>query len=134
MRVFGGNIPAGATEPQAIAWAAEVLKRGAEYAGSKGIILGLEDDGGITTEAGPTIEIVKRADSPWAGVNADSGNLKTKGYAQFESMLPYATSIHLKTEIAGETGKSEAADWNRERHTDVRSLPERRQRQIHRRH
>jgi len=33
MRVFGGNIPKGATEAQAIAWAVEVLKRGAEYAG-----------------------------------------------------------------------------------------------------
>ena len=40
MRVFGGNVPKGATEQQAIAWAAEVLKRGAEYAGSKGIISG----------------------------------------------------------------------------------------------
>jgi len=113
MRVFGGNIPAGATESQAIAWAAEVLKRGAEYAGSKGIILGIEDDGGLTTEAGPTIEIVKQAASPWVGINADSGNLKTNGYSQFESMLPYATSIHLKSEIAGADGKTEAADWSR---------------------
>src|SRR2546426_8850886 len=39
MRVFGGNIPNGATETQAIAWAVEVLKRGAEYAVSKGITL-----------------------------------------------------------------------------------------------
>lgn len=113
MRVFGGNIPAGATEQQAIAWAVEVLKRGAEYAGSKGITLGVEDDGGLTTAAGPTIEIVKQASSPWAGINADSGNLKINGYAQFESMLPYTTSIHLKTEIAGEDGKRETADWNR---------------------
>src|SRR5438477_5924938 len=36
MRVFGGNIPKGATEQQALAWAVEVLKRGAEYAGSRG--------------------------------------------------------------------------------------------------
>jgi sugar phosphate isomerase/epimerase len=113
MRVFGGTIPAGATEQQAIAWAAEVLKRGAEYAGAKGITLGLEDDGGLTTAAGPTIEIVKQAASPWAGINADSGNLKISGYTQFESMLPYATSIHLKTDIAAEDGKTEAADWNR---------------------
>jgi len=113
MRVFGGNIPAGATEQQAIAWAVEVLKRGAEYAGSQGITLGVEDDGGLTTAAGPTIEIVKQAASPWAGINADSGNLKINGYTQFESMLPYTTSIHLKTDIAGEDGKTETADWNR---------------------
>src|SRR5947207_935770 len=44
MRVFGGNVPKGATEQQALAWAVEVLKRGAEYAGSRGITLGVEND------------------------------------------------------------------------------------------
>jgi len=113
MRVFGGQIPKGATELQAIAWAVEVLKRSAEYAGSRGITLGVEDDGGLTTAAGPTVEIVKRAASPWAGINADSGNLRVDGYSQFATMLPYATSVHLKRSIAGEDGKKEEADWKR---------------------
>ena len=113
VRVFGGQIPKGATEPQAIAWAVEVLKRGAEYAGGRGIMLGVEDDGGLTTAAGPTIQIVKQAASPWAGINADSGNLRVDGYAQFASMLPYATSVHLKTGITDENGRKEKADWRR---------------------
>jgi len=46
-------------------------------------------------------------------VNADSGNLRVNGYAQFETMLPYATSVHLKSKIAGADGKPEDADWNR---------------------
>ncbi|HEY1337462.1 MAG TPA: sugar phosphate isomerase/epimerase family protein, partial [Bryobacteraceae bacterium] len=83
VRVFGGQIPKGATEEQAIGWAVEVMKRCAEYAGSRGITLGVEDDGGLTTAAGPTIEIVKRTASPWAGINADSGNLRVDGYTQF---------------------------------------------------
>ncbi len=113
IRVFGGPVPKGASESQAIAWAVEVLKRGAESAGERGITLGVEDDGGLTTAAGPTIEIVKQAASPWAGINADSGNLRVDGYSQFASMLPYATSIHLKTSISGEDGKKEKADWKR---------------------
>lgn len=113
MRVFGGPVPQGATEKQAIAWAVEVLKRGAEYAGSKGITIGVEDDAGLTVEAEPTIEIVRLAGSPWVGINADSGNLRTDGYAKFESMLPYATSIHLKTEVSDKEGKKEKADWSR---------------------
>jgi sugar phosphate isomerase/epimerase len=113
MRVFGGPIPKDATERQAIAWAVEVLKRGAEYAGSRGITLGVEDDGGLTTAAGPTVEIVRQAASPWAGINADSGNLRVDGYSQFATMLPYATSVHLKGSIAGEDGKREKADWKR---------------------
>ena len=114
MRVFGGNVPKGATEQQAIAWAAEVLKRGAEYAGSKGIILGVENDYGLTLEAGPTIEIVKQAASPWAGVNADSGNLRVNGYANLAALAPYATSLHLKREVSGADGKKETADWSRQ--------------------
>jgi len=113
VRVFGGAVPKGATEEQAIGWAVEVMKRGAEYAGAHGVTLGVEDDGGLTTAAGPTIEIAKRTDSPWAGINADSGNLRDHGYAQFQSMLPYATSVHLKTEISGDDGKKERADWTR---------------------
>lgn len=113
MRVFGGAVPKGASEEQAIGWAVEVMKRGAEYAGSRGVVLGVEDDGGLTTAAGPTIEIVKRTDSPWAGINADSGNLRENGYAGFATMIPYATSVHLKTMITGPDGKKEKADWTR---------------------
>jgi L-ribulose-5-phosphate 3-epimerase len=113
MRVFGGPIPKGATEEQAIGWAVEVLKRGADYAGRKGIILGVEDDGGLTTAAEPTVAIVRQTASPWVGINADSGNLRVNGYSQFEMMLPYATSIHLKSEITTADGKKENADWSR---------------------
>src|SRR6202021_1331750 len=86
---------------------------GAEYAGGKGITLGVEDDGGLTTAAGPTIEIVKQTGSPWAGINADSGNLRVDGYSQFDSMLPYATSVHLKIDIATADGKKEPANGSR---------------------
>ena len=113
VRVFGGNVPKGATEQQAIAWAAEVLKRGAEYAGSKGITLGVENDYGLTIAAGPTAEIVKQAASPWAGVNADTGNLRTDGYKQLEILLPYVTSVHLKSQVSAPDGKKEPADWSR---------------------
>ena len=113
IRVFGGPIPKDATEQQAIAWAVEVMKRGAEYAGSKGITIAVEDDGGLTIAAKPTVEIVRQAASPWAGINADSGNLRVDGYSQFEEMLPYATTVHLKTTITGKDGKKENADWSR---------------------
>src|SRR5882724_4019500 len=113
VRVFGGNVPKGSTEQQAIAWAAEVLKRGADYSGSKGITLGVENDYGLTLEAGPTVEIVKQAASPWAGINADAGNLRADGYSQFELLLPYATSLHLKSEMSAKDGTKEKTDWSR---------------------
>ena len=113
IRVFGGPMPKGATEDQAIAWAVEVLKRGAEYAGAKGITLGVEDDAGLTATAEPTIAIAKQTESPWAGINADSGNLPKDGYAKFATLLPLATSIHFKTTVTDENGKHIPADWPR---------------------
>jgi sugar phosphate isomerase/epimerase len=107
VRVFGGNTPAGATLEQAIGFAAETLKRGAELAGARGLILGLEDDGGITDFAKETIEVVKRADSPWAGMNLDIGNFRPPAvYDQIEMSIPHAVSTHIKTTIALDDGKT----------------------------
>lgn len=113
VRVFGGAVPKGATEATAIDWAVETLKRAAEYAGNKGIILGVEDDGGLTTNAGPTIAIVKKTDSPWAGMNLDSGNFPKDGYAQTEMAIPFAVSTHIKSLISTPDGTKEKADWDR---------------------
>ena len=113
IRVFGGPVPKGATEEQAITWAVEVLKRCAEYSGSKGILLGVEDDGGLTTTAEPTGKIVKGANSPLVGINVDTGNFPTDGYAQVALCLPYATNVHLKTRIADGSGSKQDADWPR---------------------
>ena len=113
VRVFGGAVPKGATEAQAIAWAVELLKRCAEYSGGKGIFIGVEDDGGLTTTAEPTIQIVKQTDSPWAGINLDTGNFPKNGYSQVAMCIPYATSVHFKEQIAGENGGKEKADWDR---------------------
>lgn len=113
VRVFGGSVPKGASESQAIGWAVETLKRAAEYSASKGILIGVEDDGGLTATAEPTIEIVKQTDSPWAGMNLDSGNFPKNGYAQVEMAIPYAVSTHIKTLISSPDGKKEKADWDR---------------------
>jgi L-ribulose-5-phosphate 3-epimerase len=115
VRVFGGAKPEGATLEQAIDFAVETLKRGAEYAGARGLILGVEDDGGITDFAKDTIEIVRRAGSPWAGMNLDIGNFRPPNvYDQIEMSIPFAVSTHIKTEVTLDDGKTRApADWDR---------------------
>jgi L-ribulose-5-phosphate 3-epimerase len=99
IRIFGGNIPKGATEDQAVAWAVETLKLAADAAGKKGMILGLEDDGGITTNADRTVEIIKKADSQWVGCNLDIGNFRDNAYTQIELCAPFATNVHFKSEV-----------------------------------
>jgi L-ribulose-5-phosphate 3-epimerase len=112
IRIFGGPVPKGATEDQAVAWAVETLKRAADEAGKRGITLGVEDDGGITTNADRTIEIVTKAASPWAGINLDIGNFPDNAYDQIALCAPHATNVHFKTAVRVNKQK-EPADWPR---------------------
>ena len=113
IRVFGGRVPKEATEDAAAGWVVETLKRGAQYAGSKGIILGIENHGGITEHASRVIDIVKRVDSPWVGINLDTGNFREKVLEQIEMCLPYAVNTQVKAEMRAEDGTRGAADWDR---------------------
>jgi sugar phosphate isomerase/epimerase len=110
IRVFGGQKPTGgATIEQAVSWASETLKRGAEYSGARGISLGVEDDGGITEFAKETIAIVTGASSPWAGMTLDTGNFRPpKVHDQIEMSIPHAVNTHIKTTYALDAGGGRA--------------------------
>jgi L-ribulose-5-phosphate 3-epimerase len=114
IRVFGGKVPKGATEEQAVSWVVEVLKRAADYAGTKGIVLGLENHGGITEKADTIVRIVRQVNSPWVGVNVDTGNFNRNAYAQLETIMPWALNVQVKTECRpDDTGKPAPSDWDR---------------------
>lgn len=112
VRVFGGNVPKGSTDQDAAGWVIETLHRGGAYAGSRGVILGLENHGGITEKAETILAIVKKVDSPWVGVNLDTGNFRNRIDAQIEMLLPYAVNVQLKADVR-EGGVSKPADWDR---------------------
>ncbi len=113
IRVFGGKVPDGASEDQAAGWVVDVLKAAAEYAGEKGVILGLENHGGITLRAERIIEIVNKVDSPWVGINLDTGNFREEPYRQIEMALPYAVNAQFKTEMHYAGNRREQSDWER---------------------
>jgi sugar phosphate isomerase/epimerase len=113
IRVFGGRVPAGATEDQAAGWAAEVLAQGAEYAGRKGVILGLENHGGVTERAETIVRIVKQVNSPWVGINLDTGNFSQDAYRQIEMCLPYAVNAQVKSQMRDDSGRVVQSDWDR---------------------
>lgn len=113
IRVFGGAVPKGSTEEQAAGWVTEMLKEAAQYAGSRGVILGLENHGGVTEKASTIVNIVKAVDSPWVGVNLDTGNFNGNAYSQIATILPYAVNAQFKTHIREEQGKNSPSDWAR---------------------
>jgi sugar phosphate isomerase/epimerase len=112
IRVFGGTVPEGSTEDEAAKWVVEILKRSADYAGKKGIILGLENHGGITLKAQRVIDIVKAVDHPFVGINLDTGNFRTDPYEQIQMCIPYAVNSQYKTSIRDDGGR-EKSDWDR---------------------
>lgn len=113
IRVFGGNVPKGESEDRAVEWVVDILRRSAEYAGSKGVILGLENHGGITERAERILQIVDTVNSPWVGVNLDTGNFREDAYRQIEMILPKAVNAQFKSEIRNEAGERVEADWDR---------------------
>jgi len=114
IRVFGGDVPKGYSEDQAVPWVVECLLRASDYAARKGVILGLENHGGITTTAQRILEIVRKVDSPWVAVNLDTGNFRSDAFRQIEMCLPYAANVQVKSEMFGEDGKQRIPqDWDR---------------------
>jgi sugar phosphate isomerase/epimerase len=100
LRIFAGPLPQGATLDQGIAWTVETMKAAADYAGKKGITLGLEDHSGITQNADVCLEILHQVNSPYAGLNLDITHFvptpKADSYAQIEATIPYATHTHIR--------------------------------------
>lgn len=107
LRVFGGKLPPGATVEQAIGWVVETMKPAADYAGAKGIMLGVEDHVGVTQDAGVCLEILRRVDNPMAGINLDITHFvptpTMDAYAQIEACIPYATNTHIRAEFDDKT-------------------------------
>jgi sugar phosphate isomerase/epimerase len=118
IRVFAGNIPREAPKDFTRAVADKVviesLAECADYAGKKGIFLGLENHDSIGSAA-TLIPMVKAVNSPWCGINLDSGNFRTADpYKDFAECVPYALNVQFKVEIHGDkAGEKKPADLKR---------------------
>jgi sugar phosphate isomerase/epimerase len=101
IRVFAGDakgLDRAAAKRQCI----RALEECGAYAGNHGIWLGLENHGGIVAEVADLIEIVRAVQSPWVGVNLDSGNFysETDPYEEMARLAPYAVNAQLKVAIS----------------------------------
>ena len=115
IRIFAGNVSRGTTEDQAVGWAIEGIKAVLPYAATKGIVLALENHGGITATPEKILKLIKTIDAPNFGVNLDTGNFRgSDPYDQIAQLAPYAFNVQVKTEIHGTGSRSsEEADLAR---------------------
>ncbi|MFO1096535.1 MAG: sugar phosphate isomerase/epimerase family protein [Planctomycetaceae bacterium] len=113
IRIFAGSVPKGDTESAALDRCVAGINECVQYAATKGVVLALENHGGITATADQLLAIVKRVDpSPWFGVNFDSGNFNSADpYAELERVAPYAMNAQLKVSVtaAGQRQRSNFA-------------------------
>ncbi len=115
IRVFAGTAPKGVETERAAAWAVESMNAVLPHAAEKGVMLALENHGGITTRPEQLLALVKAIDSPFFGVNLDTGNFRgADPYAEMAALAPYAVNVQVKTEITRLGHPKEDADLSRE--------------------
>jgi sugar phosphate isomerase/epimerase len=114
IRIFAGHTPKGDTDDAAIARCIEGINQSLDYAAEKGVVLALENNGGITSNAEQLLKIVHGVkESPWFGVNFDSGNFYTADpYADLEKIAPYAVNAQIKASVSPNKKKT-PADYDR---------------------
>jgi sugar phosphate isomerase/epimerase len=100
LRIFAGPLPSGVTFANALDWCVEIMKPACDYAGKKGITLGVENHEGITQRADACLELIHRVDSPFGGINLDISNFVASSdaeqYQQIEACIPVATHTHIR--------------------------------------
>jgi sugar phosphate isomerase/epimerase len=98
IRVFAGVPPTEVGGEQGIRNAIGNLRRASEMAATRGVILGLENHDYLT-HIDRMLPIVKAVDSPWFGVNLDSGNVdRADVYAELAKIVPFALNVQLKVD------------------------------------
>lgn len=113
IRVFAGA-PKGVEQDEAVRNCIAGLEECCDYAGGKGVFLGLENHGGIVAEAGGMLEILNGVKSPWLGVNLDTGNFHTEDpYGDLSRIAPWAVNVQVKVEMQARGAARGPADFAR---------------------
>ena len=114
IRIFSGKARKGQDPAEAHRLAVEGIEECCAYAGEHGVVLALENHGGLTDTADGMLRLVKDVKSPWFGVNFDSGNFRTADpYGDLERIAPYAVNAQIKVVIQPNGRKKEPADFKR---------------------
>ena len=115
IRIFAGKVPKGGTEEAALNLCVAGINESLDYAAEKGVLLALENHGGITATPEQLLSIVERVkDSRWFGVNYDSGNFRTEDpYGDLEKIAPYAVNAQIKVALKTPNNEHREADLKR---------------------
>ncbi len=109
VRVFAGEVPKGVTAEDAREWVVECIETCCEYAGQRGVMLALENHGGIVSTVDEILFILGAVKSGWFGMKWDAGNFHTEDpYADLARCAPYAITTHIKTDMRPNGNREDA--------------------------
>lgn len=112
IRIFSGA--ARGDEKEARKLAIEAIEESCEYAGKHGVMLALENHGGLTATAEGLLSLVKGVNSPWFGVNLDTGNFNTADvYGDLARLAPYAVNVQVKVMVRPNNGAKQPTDFSK---------------------
>jgi sugar phosphate isomerase/epimerase len=102
MKVKGKEPPVeGFTDDHAFQWVIDSIEQCLPHAQKAGVVLALENHWGLTTQPENVLRIWKAVNSPWLGVNMDTGNYPGDPYPGIEMLAPHATIVQAKTYYGG---------------------------------
>jgi sugar phosphate isomerase/epimerase len=97
LRVFAGGRPEGVEEAEARRWVREGLTQCAVTAAEHGVVLALENHGGLTASADGVLDLIEPlSENPWVGLNLDCGNFSGDIYEQFARCAGHVVTTHAK--------------------------------------
>lgn len=102
MKVKGNEPPvAGYTDEDGIKWCIDSIKECLPAAEKAGVVLALENHWGLTTSVDTLLKIWRAVDSPWLGINLDTGNFPGDPYEGLAKVAPHAAIVQAKTYYGG---------------------------------
>lgn len=113
VRIFAGSLEKGDTLKEAQKRVIAAIYDCCQHAEKHGVILALENHGGITDTPERLLELVQPVKSKALGVNIDTGNFRTTDpYSDLAKIAPYGVVAQIKTEVYP-NNKKEPADLPR---------------------
>jgi sugar phosphate isomerase/epimerase len=91
----------GYTEADALKWCTQSIHECLPTAEKLGVMMALENHWGLTTKISSLLAIHKAVNSPWLGINMDTGNYPGDPYAGIAQLAPVATIVQAKTYHGG---------------------------------
>ena len=110
-----GEEPAldGYTNEDAVGWCVDSINECVPHAAEAGVVMGLENHWGLSTNVDTLLRIHSEVASPWLGINMDTGNYVGDPYPQIEKLAPHANIVQAKTYPGGGVWYSLDLDYPR---------------------